>query len=336
MVLTDIQGVEDFSGDMDFKVAGTRKGITALQLDTKLDGIPDKVLSDALNQALDARLEILDVIEGEISEPRKSNPNAPRLETVQIEPAKIGALIGPGGANIRKITEATGVEIDVQQDGRVLIASSSGEAADQAIAMVKASTMSLEVGMEFSGPVTRLMGRGAMVEMPGGKDGMVPTDQLTKAKIGRPDDVVSVGDVINVRVHEVDSQGRINLTAIGLNPDNARLNDPNPPASPRPAFSDRDRGGRDRGGRDRDRGRGRDRYGDRDRGPRPDRAAVETSEEEPREPRASFRSKDADNGESKPKGRTPKDDADALPDIPDSFPGKKRDEDVNTRFRPRR
>ncbi|MBL8066054.1 MAG: polyribonucleotide nucleotidyltransferase, partial [Chthonomonadaceae bacterium] len=216
VVLTDIQGVEDFSGDMDFKVAGTRKGITALQLDTKLDGIPDKVLSDALNQALDARLEILDVIEGEISEPRKSNPNAPRLETVQIEPAKIGALIGPGGANIRKITEATGVEIDVQQDGRVLIASSSGEAADQAIAMVKASTMSLEVGMEFSGPVTRLMGRGAMVEMPGGKDGMVPTDQLTKAKIGRPDDVVSVGDVINVRVHEVDSQGRINLTAIGL------------------------------------------------------------------------------------------------------------------------
>ncbi len=338
VVLTDIQGVEDFSGDMDFKVAGTRKGITALQLDTKLEGIPDKVLADALNQALDARLKILDVIQAEIPEPRKTlNPNAPRVETIQIDPSKIGALIGPGGANIRKITEQTGVEIDVQQDGRVLIASTTGGSAEEAIAMVKACTMVLEVGTEFTGTVTRLMGRGAMVEMPGGKDGMVPTDQLTKARIGRPDDVVSVGDVINVRVHEVDSQGRINLTAIGLNPDNPRLNDPNPPASPRPerSFGDRDRGGRDRGrgGRD-DRGRGgRDRggYGDRDRGPRPDRAAVETqeagSEERPRRHRH--------DEEQKPEKaeRHPVED---LPEVPDAFPGKKREEDVNARFRPRR
>jgi polyribonucleotide nucleotidyltransferase len=327
VVLTDIQGVEDFSGDMDFKVAGTRKGITALQLDTKLEGIPDKVLSDALKQALDARLQILDVIEAEISEPRKSNPNAPRVETVQIDPSKIGALIGPGGANIRKITEATGADIDVQQDGRVLIASSSGEAAEQAVAMVKASTMVMEVGTEFTGTVTRLMGRGAMVEMPGGKDGMVPTDQLTKARIGRPDDVVSVGDVINVKVFEVDSQGRVNLSAIGLNPDNARLNDPNPPASPRPAYGDRDRGGRDRGrgGRDDRRGGGRfgDRDRDRDRGPRETgegRAAVE--EREPAEPKANFRDKS-------------KADED-VPAVPDAFPTRKRDDDGSPRFRSRR
>ncbi|MBS1723408.1 MAG: polyribonucleotide nucleotidyltransferase [Armatimonadetes bacterium] len=351
VVLTDIQGVEDFSGDMDFKVAGTRKGITALQLDTKLDGIPDKVLADALNQALDARLQILDVIEEEIPEPRKGiNPNAPRVETIQIDPSKIGALIGPGGANIRKITETTGAEIDVQQDGRVLIASSGGESAAQAIAMVKASTMVMEVGTEFSGPVTRLMGRGAMVEMPGGKDGMVPTDQLTKARIGRPDDVVSVGDIINVRVHEVDSQGRINLTAIGLNPDNARLNDPNPPASPRPerGYGDRDRGGRDRGrgrddrgrgGRD-DRGRGgyrdRDRDRDRDRGAGEGHAVVST-DEEPREPKASFRSREeAPAQEEKPKGRGGRRNEEEVPEVPDAFPTKKRDDDTNTRFRPRR
>lgn len=331
VVLTDIQGVEDFSGDMDFKVAGTRKGITALQLDTKLDGIPDKVLADALNQALDARLQILDVIEAEISEPRANNANAPRVETIHIDPAKIGALIGPGGANIRKITESTGAEIDVQQDGRVLVSSSNGTSAEQAIAMVKASTMTMEVGTEFTGPITRLMGRGAMVEMPGGKDGMVPTDQLTKAKIGRPDDVVSVGDVIRVRVHEVDSQGRINLSAIGLNPDNERLNDPSPPVSPRPAFSDRgDRG--DRGSRDRDRGGrggrgGRDRGGYGDRGPRHEKAAVESTEDS--EPKASFRSSD----EPEKSHRSPIED---LPEVPDAFPNKKRDEDVNTRFRPRR
>lgn len=261
-VLTDIQGVEDFSGDMDFKVAGTREGITALQLDTKLEGIPEKVLTDALSQAKDARMEILDVIEAELPAPRPHlSLNAPRVTTVRVNPEKIGALIGPGGANIRKITEETGCEIDIQQDGRVLVASSTGEAAERAIALIKSATLSLEVGFEFTGAITRLMGRGAMIEMPGGKEGMIPTDKLTKARIGRPDDVVSIGDVLNVKVDEIDSMGRVNLTAIDLNPDNARLNDPNPPVSPRPERSDRDRGGRG----DRDRRGGRDGYRDRDR-----------------------------------------------------------------------
>ncbi|MDI9636934.1 polyribonucleotide nucleotidyltransferase [Kamptonema cortianum] len=260
-ILTDIQGVEDFSGDMDFKVAGTRKGITALQLDTKLDGIPEKVLKDALTQAKDARFRVLDAIEAELPKPRPQlAATAPRITTLSINPEKIGALIGPGGANIRKITETSGCEIDVQQDGRVLIATDSGEKAQIAMDMIKMLTAELEVGLEFSGKVTRLMGRGAMVQMPNGKDGMIPVDQLTHAKIGRPDDVVSEGDLLMVRVKEIDSMGRVNLTALDLNPENARLNDPNPPVSERPAYRERN----DRDGR----GGGRGRYGDRDRGRR--------------------------------------------------------------------
>lgn len=269
VVLTDIQGVEDFSGDMDFKVAGTREGITALQLDTKLDGIPEKVLKEALEQAQEARFKLLDVIEEEIPRPRPElAPSAPRIQTIMINPEKIGALIGPGGANIRKIVEMSQCEVDVQQDGRVLIASKSGDNAKIAIDMIKSLTAELEVGFEFEGKVTRLMGRGAMVTMPNGKDGMVPVDQLTHARIGRPDDVVSEGDTLRVRVKEVDGMGRVNLTALDLNPNNERLNDPNPPVSERPAFrgGDRgDRGGRDRGGRD-GRGGGRDRDGRGGRG----------------------------------------------------------------------
>jgi len=323
-VLTDIQGVEDFTGDMDFKVAGTRKGITALQLDTKLDGIPEKVLADALHQALEARLQIIDVIEAEIAAPRATlSKTAPRIQVVQVNPEKIGALIGPGGANIRKITESTGAQIDIQQDGRVLVASDNGLAADQAIELIRASTLVVEVGMEFSGPVTRIMGRGAMVQMPGGKDGMVPTDQLTTQRIRRPDDVVREGDVIRVRVAEIDSMGRVNLSALGLNEDNPKLNGNAviPEGDDRPPFRDRDDrrgGGRDRdrrgGGRDRDRGGDRGGYRDRDRAPRDadapapsDRAAV-----------------------------TPAEDAGA-PDVPSEFPKKARgDDEVNPRFRPRR
>ncbi len=284
-ILTDIQGVEDFTGDMDFKVAGTRDGITALQLDTKLEGIPEQVLTDALNQAKDARFHILDIMEAEIPRPRPAlSPTAPRLTTININPEKIGGLIGPGGANIRKIVETTGCEIDVQQDGRVLIASDSGEKAEEAIAMIKGLTSSLEVGFAFSGPVTRLMGRGAMVQMPNGKDGMVPNEQLTKANIRHPEQVVSEGDVINVQVHEVDGMGRINLSALDLNPENERLNDMSPPPSTgggdrggrgggggygRDRGGDRGgRGGGDRGGRGGGGGYGRDRGGDRDRGPR--------------------------------------------------------------------
>lgn len=279
-VLTDIQGIEDFSGDMDFKVAGTRAGITALQLDTKLEGIPDQVLSDALSQAKDARFQILDVIEEEISAPRTDlADSAPRVQIVQIDPSKIGALIGPGGANIRKITEESGAEIDVQQDGRVLVSTTGGEAARIAIEMIKGSTASLELGMEFTGTITRLMGKGALVTMPGGKDGLVPTDKLTEQKINRPDDVVREGEVIRVKVAEIDAMGRINLSALGLNPDHPKLNGGVEIQERPEGYRDRDRG--DRG----DRGRGRFGGRDRDRGPRRDDRGGDRPPREPREPR---------------------------------------------------
>ncbi|HEY3781541.1 MAG TPA: polyribonucleotide nucleotidyltransferase [Fimbriimonadaceae bacterium] len=345
-VLTDIQGMEDFCGDMDFKAAGTRKGITALQLDTKLEGLPDEVLAGALRQAKDARMKILDVIEEEISEPRaETAPTAPRVTTIQINPEKIGAVIGPGGAVIKKITGTTGASIDIQQDGRVLVGGTSGEAVSEAIAMIKALTDEVAVGSEFRGKVTRLMGRGAMVEYINGREGLVPMEQLTVKQVRRPDDVVSVGDELNVKVFEVDGLGRINLTALGLAQDLPSLSENESATPPPPQPGGGGRGGRDgggRGGRDggrggdrggrggggggygRDRGGdrggygGRDRGGDRDnRGPREEShngdAAVVSSHEESHEPRA--------------------------PQVPDEFPKKERsgtDESVNARFRPRR
>lgn len=317
-VLTDIQGMEDFGGDMDFKVAGTRDGITALQLDTKLDGIPDEVLANALAQAKDARMEILDVIEQAIAAPRSEiNPNAPRVTTIHINPDKIGALIGPGGATIRKLTAETGTQIDVQQDGRVLVAGNEGRAVQNAVDQIRALTASAEVGMEFRGPVTRLMGRGAMVEYMPGKEGLVPTDQLSANEIRRPDDVVNLGDMVNVKINEIDGMGRVNLTALGLPQDLPSLAG-NENATPSTGSLNGGGGGRDRGrgGRDRDRdrgGRGRDRdRGDRGGRPSGNQAVVE-ADHKPREPKA--------------------------PSVPDEFPERKSNDDsdqVNARFRPRR
>jgi polyribonucleotide nucleotidyltransferase len=285
-VLTDIQGMEDFCGDMDFKVAGTRDGITALQLDTKISSIPDQVMKDALADAKVARMHILDKIDEAIPERRSElNPNAPRAEVVQIDPQRIGELIGPGGKMIKKIVAESGATVDVEQDGRVFILASNAEQMNAAVSMVKGLMHVPEVGDEFTGPVSRLFGRGAMVEFLPGKEGMVPLEQLTTKSIRRPEDVVKLGDMLNVRVHEVDSMGRINLTALGLKQELPGLEEnekATPPApSPRHGGGGRDRGGRggdrDRGGRggDRDRGRGGDRgdrggrYNDRDRGDRP-------------------------------------------------------------------
>lgn len=328
-VLTDIIGMEDFCGDMDFKVAGTRKGITALQLDTKLEGIPDEVLARALNQAKDARFQILDVIEAEIDAPRTSvSSTAPQVTTIKINPEKIGAIIGPGGAVIKKMTAETGASIDIQQDGTVLIGGTNGRQVEDAIARIRALTEDVAVGTEFpNATVTRLMGRGAMVEYTPGKEGLIPTDHLVPGGARRPDDVVQLGEKVNVKVFEVDSQGRVNLTALGLAQDHPNMAE-NEAATPPAGFGGggRDRGGRDGrgGGRDRDRGgRGGGRFGggrDRDRGPR-DRdggygggaATQERSPERSAEP-------------------------ESAPDVPDAFPKRDRggDEDVNARFRPRR
>ncbi len=334
-VLTDIIGMEDFCGDMDFKVAGTRAGITALQLDTKLDGIPEEVLGRALNQAKTARLQILDKIEEEIAAPRSTfNSNAPQVTAININPEKIGAVIGPGGAMIKKIQAATGTNIDIQQDGRVLVGGTDGTSVAAAIATIKSLTDEMVLGTQFTGKVTRLMGKGALVEFIPGKEGLVPTEQLSPNPIRRPDDVVSEGDEITVVVHEIDSMGRVNFTALGVAQSLPSLKDNEkavPPApSARPAYGrggDRDRGGR--GGGDRDRGRGGDRGGDRggrggggDRGPRRDfdRGPREPSNEAPREERAAVSTE----------ARTP--------EVPDAFPKKSggSEEDVNAKFRPRR
>jgi len=259
-VLTDIIGMEDFCGDMDFKVAGTRDGITALQLDTKLDGIPDEVLSRALSQAKTARMKILDVIHEAISEPRTSvGSNAPTVTTIRINPEKIGAVIGPGGAMIKKITATSGASVDIQQDGRVLVGGSNSQSVEDAVAMVKALTDEIQIGTEFKGTVSRLMGRGAMVEYLPGREGMVPLEQLSIKEIRRPDDVVSVGDALAVKVFEIDHMGRVNLTALGL-PQTLPGLEENEGATP-PASSPRSGGGNRNGsggGRDRDRGPRRD------------------------------------------------------------------------------
>ena len=267
-VLTDIQGMEDFCGDMDFKVAGTAEGITALQLDTKLDGIPDEVLAKALNQAKDARLLILKSITDAISEPRTTvGDSAPTVQTIQINPEKIGGLIGPGGATIKKLVAETGASIDVQQDGKVLVGGAGGTIVADAIARIKALFEEVPVGTEFKGKVTRIMGRGAMVEYSPGKEGMVPKDQLTTKSFGRIEEVVNIGDDLAVKVHEVDSQGRVNLTALGIAQTLPGLED-NATAVAPPPTPGGDRGGRDRGPRRDDRGGGGGR--DRDRGPRRD------------------------------------------------------------------
>jgi polyribonucleotide nucleotidyltransferase len=366
-ILTDIIGMEDFCGDMDFKVAGTRKGITALQLDTKLEGIPDKVLSDALAQAKTARFQILDVIEEEISAPREQIADtAPQVTTIQINPEKIGAVIGPGGAVIKKIVATSGAQVDIQQDGRVLIGGSNAEAVQTAISMVKALTDEVAVGTEYRGKVTRLMGRGAMVEYIPGREGLVPVEHLSAKEIRRPDDVVKEGDELNVKVFEIDHMGRINLTALGLPQDIPALADNEKATPPPPGRGGGDRGGRggDRGGRggdrggyggrgggDRDRGgrgggdrggyggRGggdRDRGGDRDGGNR-DGGNREGGNRDSGNRDSSNR--ESSNQDAGNRADRPDRAAVEAPQVPDEFPKKSRgndDETVNARFRPRR
>lgn len=335
-VLTDIQGMEDFCGDMDFKVAGSRAGITALQLDTKLEGIPDEVLAKALNQAKTARLAILDVIEEAIPAPRSSvGDSAPTVTTIQINPEKIGAVIGPGGAVIKKITAETGASIDIQQDGRVLVGGSNGQAVKDAIDRIKGLTDEVSVGTIFTGNVTRIMGRGAMVEYMPGREGMVPKEQLSVKTLGRIEEAVNIGDELTVKVLEIDHMGRVNLTALGVKQTLAGLEE-NETATPPPPS---ERSGGDRGGRDRDRGGdrgGRDRGGDRggrdrdrggDRGGR-DRGPDRSGGGERRFTPVSEVSAAPEESPSEPI---------SAPTVPGSLPKKERDDDsVNARFRPRR
>jgi polyribonucleotide nucleotidyltransferase len=212
-ILTDIQGLEDALGEMDFKVAGTTEGITAIQMDIKVQGITIEIMREALKEAKKSRLFIIDKLKETISEPRQElSAFAPRMLVLQISPDKIKDVIGPGGKVINKIIADTGVKIDIENDGRVFIAGQDGAAADKAKAMVEALTKSVTVGETYLGTVTRLMNFGAFVAFLPGKEGLVHISQLAPQRVERVEDVVKPGDQIMVKVIEVDSQGRVNLS----------------------------------------------------------------------------------------------------------------------------
>ena len=212
-VLTDLQGLEDALGDMDFKVAGTTKGVTAIQMDIKIAGINKAILKQALEQAHEGRMFILDTMLKAIAEPRKElSPYAPRFEIMHINPDKIKDVIGPGGKVIKKIVEDTGVKIDIDDDGKVVIMSNDGQAAEAAIRTIKEITKEVEVGEIYTGKVVRIMDFGAFVQLLPGKDGLVHISQLAKERVKKVEDVVKIGDEITVKVIEIDKQGRVNLS----------------------------------------------------------------------------------------------------------------------------
>ncbi|MGD1905554.1 MAG: polyribonucleotide nucleotidyltransferase [Leptolyngbyaceae cyanobacterium] len=221
-VLTDIQGLEDFLGDMDFKVAGTDTGITALQMDMKITGLPMEVIAKAVHQAKPARLHILDSMLKAIAAPRTTlSPFAPRLITLKIKPDMIGMVIGPGGKKIKGITEQTGAKVDISDDGTITIASLEAAKGEQAKAMIEAIVHRPEAGDVYVGKVVRIIPIGAFVEFLPGQDGMIHISQLADYRVNKVEDEVNVGDEVIVKVREVDNRGRINLTRLNIHPDEA-------------------------------------------------------------------------------------------------------------------
>mgnify|MGYP005844023169 CR=1 FL=1 len=252
-ILTDIQGIEDHLGDMDFKVAGTRTGITALQMDIKVRGLGYDVLREALERARVGRLYILDRMAEVISEPRPElSPHAPRIRVIKVDPEKIGAIIGPGGKTIRKMQEDFNVKIDVEEDGSVFIAAVDPQGAERAIQTIQGLTEEAEIGKIYTGRVVRITDFGAFVEILPGQDGLVHISQLADYHVNKVEDVVRVGDEIMVMVIDIDNEGKIRLSrqAVleGWTAAEARSQDRRPPSRPRPG------GGRS-GDRDRDRRR---------------------------------------------------------------------------------
>ncbi|MBI4160665.1 MAG: polyribonucleotide nucleotidyltransferase [Candidatus Yanofskybacteria bacterium] len=212
-ILTDIQGPEDHHGDMDLKVAGTRDGVTAVQMDVKIDGIDVKILSEALEQAKKARLEILGHMEKALPEPRKElSEYAPRVTTIKIDPDKIRLVIGPQGKMINDIIERTGVTIDIEDDGSVFITSDEQEGMKKAIKIIEELVYETKPGDEFEGRVTKIMDFGAFVEFMPGHEGMVHVSEISQEHIRRPSDVLKLGQTVHVKVKNIDEYGRINLT----------------------------------------------------------------------------------------------------------------------------
>jgi len=217
VVLTDIQGIEDNYGDMDFKIAGTDKGITAMQMDTKLKGVSLEVVGKTLPQARQARLSILEAMQKTISASRPElSKYAPRMYKITIDPEKIGAVIGTGGRTIRSIIEETKTTIDVDNDGTVLIGSPNEESARKAIDIIESLTKEVEIGTTYTGKVTRILNFGAMVEILPGKEGLVHISELEDYRVDKVEDVVKIGDEVTVKVINIDDMGRVNLSRRAL------------------------------------------------------------------------------------------------------------------------
>ena len=247
-VLTDIQGLEDFLGDMDFKVAGTTKGITAIQMDIKIKGIDEAILRQALAQAYDGRLFILDKMLETIPAPRAElSKHAPKIVSFMINPEKIGEVVGPRGKTINKIIEETGVKIDIEDDGSVFIATEDAEAAKRARQIIEGIAKDPQVGDTFLGKVVRIMTFGAFIEYAPGKDGMLHISKMANERVEKVEDVMNIGDMVPCKIAEIDSQGRINLLRTDI-----EYADESMPVR-RPPRRDGERGGR--GGDRRDRRR---------------------------------------------------------------------------------
>jgi polyribonucleotide nucleotidyltransferase len=280
VLLTDMLGEEDHLGDMDFKVAGTADGVTAIQLDIKIDGVTIDLMARAMDRARDARLKILEIMNACLDKSRDDlSPYAPRITTIQIDPERIGELIGPGGKIIRGIQEEAGVVINVEDDGSVQIASTNSESSELALSIITEMFAVVEVGQEFTGKVARITSFGAFVEVMRGQEGLVHISDLAEGYVRRVEDVVNIGDSVTVRVMNVDDRGRIDLKPVDpLTPkegtqDEGAGESGGPDGEQRPPRSgdsrgDRPGGGGGRGGGGRG-GGGRDRGG-RDRGPRRD------------------------------------------------------------------
>lgn len=228
VLLTDIVGVEDFSGDMDFKVAGTKHGITAIQLDVKIDGLTDEIVKGALERAHTARMDILEKMKTVISGVRPNlSQYAPKVEMIKIPTEKIGEVIGPGGKMIRLIQSTTGAVVDVKDDGSVFVSSTKDEAVEKASAWIKGLTHEVKAGEEFEGTVKRMLPFGAFVEILPGKEGLVHVSQMSTNFVNNPEEVVQIGQTVKVRVIEIDDQGRTNLSM--LFGDDAAKAPPRPP-----------------------------------------------------------------------------------------------------------
>ena len=238
-VLSDILGLEDHLGDMDFKIAGTREGVTAIQLDLKIDGISFELMTEALSQANTGRMHILDKMYESVPEVGELSEFAPRITSIQINPEKIGALIGPGGKNIKKIIEDTECEVNVDDDGIVTVAGQDAAKCQEAIKLVEAITFEPEVGMEFDGKVTRLMNFGAFVEFAPGREGLVHISELEWHRVDKVEDVCGPGDAMKIKLMKIDDQGRLDFSRKALLE--------KPEGWTPPPKRDRNQGSRDRG-----------------------------------------------------------------------------------------